>query len=161
MAHDGPPQLSAQQFLQMPPVRPNLSSVAQITSTTEFYQGPFPHPEFLKKFDEIEPGSSARLFNLIVGQTQHRMGLENRVIDSDIRRSWWGLILGFVVAMSASAAGGLAIWKGSPVAGCSLIGGAILNLAGCFVVGTISRRSERAKKAAMNPPPSRALAKRG
>jgi uncharacterized membrane protein len=160
LARDGQPQLTAPPFLQMPDVRQNLPAIAQITATAEFYQGPFPHPEFLKKFDEIEPGSSARLLNLIVDQGRHRMGLETHAVNSDIKRSWWGLILGFVVVMSACGVGGAAVWTGAATAGCSLIGAAIASLAGCFVVGTYSRRSERIAKAALNPPPGRALAKR-
>lgn len=160
LARDGQPQLATPAFLQMPDVRPNLPGVTQITATAEFYQGPFPHPEFLKKFDEIEPGNSAKLFNLIVEQSRHRMGLENHAVNSDIKRSWWGLILGFVVVMAACGIGALAVWTGAANAGCTLIGGAIASLAGCFVVGTYSRRSERIAKAALNPPPGKAIARR-
>src|ERR1700733_12152413 len=59
------------------------------------YSGPIPPPEMLKEYDAIVPGSAGRILDTFHNQSHHRIELENKVINSDISRSNWGLATGF------------------------------------------------------------------
>src|SRR3990167_6669765 len=63
------------------------------------FSGPLPPPETLKKFDEVVPGAAERIIKMAEGQFVHRTELEKLVIKSDVERSKWGQILGFVIAV--------------------------------------------------------------
>ena len=85
-------------------------------------------------------------------QSDHRMHIEKVVVDSDFRRANRGLHYGFLLA--ATMVGGgiyLAAFQGHLWFGSSLSILSIGTLAGVFVYGTKSRRSERESKP--NPPP--------
>lgn len=68
-----------------------------IATRYENFSGPLPHPEILKKYDEIVTGAAERIIKQAEVQTNHRIQLETKVIDSDIRNSRLGLIFGFIV----------------------------------------------------------------
>ena len=80
------------------------------------------------------------------GQFAHRTELERKVIDSDISRSKWGQILGFLIAVIGLGVSLVAILYGKQWAG-SIIGGATLaSLVGVFMYGSRVRRQERERK---------------
>ena len=111
------------------------------------FSGPLPHPEILKRFDEVVPGSAERIIKMAEGQFAHRTELERKVIDSDISRSKWGQILGFLIAVIGLGVSLVAILYGKQWAG-SIIGGATLaSLVGVFMYGSRVRSQERERKA--------------
>lgn len=75
------------------------------------------------------------------------MALETRVINSDIRRSWWGLAAGFTVAMTIILMGGSLVYLGHDTAGATIATIGLASLVGTFIYGTASQRSERIEKA--------------
>ncbi len=110
------------------------------------FSGPLPHPEVLKKFDEVVPGSAERIIKMAEGQFAHRVELEKRVINSDIQQSKYGQILGFIIAIFGLLVAMIVTIKGSQTAG-SIIGGATLaSLVGVFMYGTKMRSRERDQK---------------
>lgn len=52
--------------------------------TTQLYQGPVPHPEILERFDNLVPGTAARMFQLAEDESKHRRELETRTNDANI-----------------------------------------------------------------------------
>jgi len=82
-------------------------------------------------------------------QAKHRMSLESRVVDADIKRANWGLAAGFVVAIAGLVASCLMVVGGHEAAGLVLGGLDLGSLAGVFVYGTVSRRNEREQRAKM------------
>ena len=62
-------------------------SVSIERRSVEFFSGPFPHPDILKKFNDVVPGSAERIIKMAEDQSAHRKELENKVIASDISRS--------------------------------------------------------------------------
>ena len=82
-------------------------------------------------------------------QSAHRIALESRVIDADIRRANWGLVAGLVVAMAFGAGSFVLILSGYALVGGIIGGGPIVALVGTFVYGTESRRRERLDRARM------------
>jgi len=115
-------------------------------SVTEHHSGPLPDPETLKRYDEAVPGAAQIIVEQFQKQSDHRIALENRVIDSDIKRSSQGLIAGFVVSMTAIVGGCIVAAVGHPASGATIATTAVVGLAGVFVYGTASRRREREKR---------------
>ena len=71
--------------------RPIAQSIAQnfpqqqitgISTTT--YQGPIPHPDILKGFDALVPGTAKDLIDLAKSESAHRRDLESRALDANI-----------------------------------------------------------------------------
>jgi len=82
-------------------------------------------------------------------QSLHRHKLEERVVKSDIRRAWAGLISALVVAILALGASTYLIMNGHDLAGSSLFGGSLVSIVVAFLKGTESRRKEREEKMKM------------
>jgi uncharacterized membrane protein len=101
----------------------------------------------LAKFEEVLPGLADRIFSEVERQTAHRIKIEEKVIDGDIRRADRGLIAGFILCLSLIGCGTCCILEGHDWSGATIITGAIGTLAGIFIYGTISRKRERLAKA--------------
>lgn len=119
---------------------------AVITSYVESYHGPIPSPNTLREYESILPGSAERILQAFEQQTLHRQSLEDRVITSDIRRSYIGLFAGFIVAMTAICGGLYVAVTVSPIAGATIASAPLAGLVGAFIYGTSSRRRERSQR---------------
>ena len=71
-----------------------------VLEVSQSFSGPLPHPDVLRKFNEIVPGAAERIIKMAEEQSAHRKELEKKVVDSDIARSKWGQILGFIIAIT-------------------------------------------------------------
>jgi len=110
------------------------------------FSGPLPSPETLKKFDEVIPGAAERIIKMAEGQFEHRTELERKVINSDIERSKWGQILGFVIAIVGLVCAVIISIYGSQIGGAALGLGTLASLVGVFMYGSRSRTKEREAK---------------
>jgi len=111
------------------------------------YMGPLPPPEDLARYDEIVPGMAERLLTGFERQTEHRMALEKKVIDRDIRRADWGLGAGFAFGLVVFAGALGLILTGHESVGVGTIIADFLTYGGAFLYGDIQRRRERNRKA--------------
>ncbi len=75
------------------------------------------------------------------------MDMESRALTNDNRRSWGGLLFGFVVALSAIISGAVAVVAGHDAAGATIATGSIVALVSVFVYGSRGQRMERIRKA--------------
>lgn len=122
-------------------------TVVRRTETRVEYKGPLPPPHILKAYDIIQPGFAERIVSMAEKQAEHRQGLERIVIHGDTKRAWWGLGLGFVVAMAFLYVCYLLIMAGHEWAG-GIIGTIDLGgLVATFVIGNRQRQRERNEKA--------------
>ncbi|ACK67406.1 hypothetical protein PCC8801_3438 [Rippkaea orientalis PCC 8801] len=110
------------------------------------FAGPLPPPEQLKAYDLIKPGLAGEYFNLVKKQAEHRMELEKLVILGDGKRSWVGLVLGFLIVCFFLGCSTFLIIQGHDTAGSVLGTTSLVSLAGVFVYGTQSRVQERKEK---------------
>jgi len=109
---------------------------------------PIPLPEILADYNTIvAPDAADRILQMAEEQSKHRRSLEKLVIENDVKRSWYGLGAGFVVAMTALLGGVYATVNGYPGAGGTIATASVVALVSVFVIGTSSRRSERAERA--------------
>lgn len=83
------------------------SAAAQLVkvAATLSYSGPLPPPEALQRYDQILPGAANRIIKMAESQHEHRQKLEKTVVESNAFSQKVGLILGFVVAMTAIVGG--------------------------------------------------------
>ena len=135
---------------QQKPVDEQASVIS--SQSVEFtWQGPLPPPVILKEYESMLPGSAERILKMIEGQAAHRIEIESTVIKGDDRRSFMGLIFGFVIALAALGGAIFLIYNDKNVAGLIIATTAIAGLVGAFVYGASSRRAERTLKASNLP----------
>src|SRR5262245_27976284 len=131
----GPRALQSRSNPGPPPSRPHTASpVQQIvrqTATVEAFSGPMPSPRILGEYNEIVPGAAERILKLFEEQVHHRFALDR----SEIRRTWAGLIAGFVIAMSFGAAGVWLISLGRSWEGTAFLTADLVSLVYVFVIG--------------------------
>jgi len=121
------------------------------------WRGQLPHPDDLRAYDELVPGSAERLINQLVGereqlltlqvsQTEHREQLELKVTTSNIEGSHRGQHYALVIVLAALLISGFAIYKDFPWQGLAGILGSLAMLAGVFIYGNERRVGELRSK---------------
>ena len=88
-----------------------------------------------------------------VKQSEHRMTLENKDIDSGIKNSARGQVFAFILALVTILIGAFLIYLDKDTLGIVAILGAVASLVGVFIYGNKSKKDERIKKARANPEP--------
>lgn len=112
-----------------------------------FTSGPLPSADELERYQAIMPDLPERLVANWERQTEHRIDLEKRVIKGDIRRADWGLILGWIFALTLLVASVYLIATDHEGIGVTTFLTEMAVLGGAFVYGTIKRRQDRNRKA--------------
>jgi uncharacterized membrane protein len=115
-------------------------------SIASLFSGPLPPPNVLKAYEIVEIGLAGRIVGSSEKQADHRMELEKAVVYGDGKRSWTGLVLGFIVVCLFLGCDTYLIEKGHELAGGLLAVGELATLTGVFVYGTNSRSQERTEK---------------
>jgi uncharacterized membrane protein len=150
---DLPPENESKENSEISPVRPHLpektgkkSGRIMASITRSVYKSPLPPPEILKGYDLVSPGLAERIVGMAERQSQHRMELEKTVVIGDYKKSWVGLILGFVVACGVFYGSYDLVKKGHDTAGTILGGSALATLVSIFVRAGNQRSRERIEK---------------
>ncbi|MBN2217569.1 MAG: DUF2335 domain-containing protein [Pirellulales bacterium] len=100
----------------------------------------------LRQYDAIVPGLAAQIVEQAKAQTNHRIAIEARVIESDISRSRLGLFCGFALSVLCIGGGIACVLMGHDTAGAAIATGAVIGLASTFIYGTALRKAERTEK---------------
>ena len=111
------------------------------------YSGPIPPPEILAKYDQLIPGSAAKIIEMAHKQSEHRMDLERKVVLGELRRANAGLWCAALVSLSILAGGVVCILRGHDTAGAAIVAIDMAAVITAFLVGTVQRRKERQQKA--------------
>jgi uncharacterized membrane protein len=150
---DLPEETESKENSEISPVRPHSQKeaseeIGQIMAsiTRSVYRGPIPPPEILKGYDLVKEGFAERVFQMAERQSQHRMELEKTVVIGDHKKSWVGLVLGFLIACGVFYGSYDLVKIGHDTAGTILGGSALATLVGIFVRGSNQRSRERIKK---------------
>lgn len=61
---------------------------------TQVYQGAIPHPDVLRGFDELVPGTAQRLIQLAEDESLHRRSLETAAMQANIEAQQRSLAIG-------------------------------------------------------------------
>jgi len=124
----------------------NTSTKAVIHQETVCFSGPMPHPDILKKYDEVYPGAAKFIIDMAKNQSDHRQILEKKVICSDITNSRLGLSFGFIIGMTGIVGGAVIVMSGMTITGGLFTAMSLGSLVGTFVYGSQGRAKERNKK---------------
>lgn len=139
--------------LQKEQPRKDRGLVHSERSVTEFYSGPFPPANELEHYESVYPGFAEKLMERYVKQSEHRMSLENKAIDSGIKNSARGQVFAFILALVTILIGAFLIYLDKDTLGIVVILSALASLVGVFIYGNKSKKDERIKKARANPEP--------
>lgn len=107
----------------------------------ESWSGPLPPPDVLLEYNFVENGAE-RIFKMAERQSEHRMRMEDKALDSDnsilTRGQWFGLVAALAVLGLAGYMAFLgATWEAAAVAGIDVVG-----LAAVFVYSRLNRRTQ-------------------
>ena len=116
-----------------------------------YYSAPFPPATELERYEAVYPGFAEKLMERYVRQSEHRMSLENKVIDSGIKNSARGQIFAFALALVTILIGAFLIYLNKDVLGIVAILGSLASLVGVFIYGNKSKKDERIQKSRANP----------
>ncbi len=119
------------------------SGVVTTEQRLEMYSGPLPHPDLLKRYQEIVPDAPERILKMAENQTAHRIEIEKDVIKGNLLNERLGLVAGFVVCMSALWFGTKILLAGHEVYGFAAIVTALASLVGLNIY---AKRSENRSK---------------
>lgn len=86
----------------------------------EQFSGPLPHPGLLEHYNRIIPNAAERIFTEFEQQAKHRIEMEKAVVASAVWKEKWGLVFGFVFAMTVIILGVVTALMGAPLLGGSL-----------------------------------------
>ena len=114
-----------------------------MSATFEQTNGPIPPPSMLERYNQVIPNGADRLMSMAERQADHRQALEKIVIDGDSKRANWGLVAGFVIAISFSGLATFLIVSWHSAEGVALFGLNITGVVGTFVYGSRQRQKER------------------
>ena len=110
------------------------------------YSGPLPAPEDLIRYNGAFPGCAERIVLMAEHQSGHRRGLENRVVDHNVRHDHRGQTLGFALALVGIVGSMILIDRGAPAAGLAVFFSLLFSLIVLFVTGKIIQGRELAQK---------------
>lgn len=132
------------------PDTPSVSNSAQIskqvTQTRVSYSGPLPPANEFQKYNEVLNGAADRLLTMAENQAKHRQDLEKAVIYGNQKKSFLGLVFGFVVGIIGLASGAILIYFGKTTQGLIFGGGTLTALVSVFIYGSNQMRQERKER---------------
>lgn len=96
------------------------------TEYIEHYSSIVPHPATIHQYEQILPGSGERLLALVEREQDHRMRLENRLLNGQQLGRWFG----FISSMTTIIVGALVVTAGYELPGSAIaIAPVTINLA--------------------------------
>lgn len=68
---------------------------------SEEFSGPLPHPVILERYERTLPGAADRILAMAERQSEHRRHIEERVLKANIRNEISGILVTFLISMTA------------------------------------------------------------
>jgi uncharacterized membrane protein len=103
------------------------------------YQGPMPPPGVLRDYNDIVPGTAAKIVDQWLQQVEHRQMLERKTVLGGNGRAWCGLWIGATLGAAALGLGGFLVYTGHDTAGTSIIATALVGGVSTFIAGTLKQ----------------------
>lgn len=131
------------------PSRPGqVTSLNAQMHSVEFstYSGPLPHPDILRNFEEIVPGSAQRIFVQFEEQSAHRRAMEAKVIASGAFSQRIGSISAALIGLIGIAGGLWLAHEGKSVEGLVALFGTLGGLVSTYLYQRKRQDQEREDK---------------
>jgi len=71
----------------------------KISFSESIFHGPLPPPEILQQYNDCYPKAAEIIFSNFQKQVTHRINIEDRVVNSNIRNGTLGIIAGFILGL--------------------------------------------------------------
>lgn len=101
-------------------------------TASAYYSGPLPLPQHFAQYEEIAPGTAAKLVTMCVEEQQHRHTLQRQAMDDErdrrrdmSRLAWGGLIFGTALILALMSASIVLVMLGQAVGGIATLIGAL------------------------------------
>jgi len=127
-------------------------------TSVSMFSGPLPPPDDLIRYNEAFAGCAERIVAMAEHQSEHRRGLETRVVDHNVRHDHRGQTLGFLLALVGIVGALVLMGLGLPTEGLTVFFSTLVTLVGLFVTGKIVQGRELQNK--QEPPDKNVPAKR-
>lgn len=125
---------SVLESLELLPPEERSTVVSRITLLQESFSGPMPHPDILKGYEDILPGSAERILQMAENEQKHRHKQEDRICKGSVeqvKRGQW--IALFVVILLTAVATAITL-LGQPTVGGIIFGSTIAAVAAIFII---------------------------
>ena len=66
---------------------------------SKVFQGPLPAPEDFKEYEAVLPGASKEILDMAKAQQEHRISMEHRIVDHEIKSEDRGQLYGFIIGL--------------------------------------------------------------
>lgn len=99
------------------------------------FSGPLPPAAELQKYEAVAPGVADRIIRMAEAEQAHRHRMDQKIFTHEARRSWGGLAMGGVIALSFFAGSVYLVATGEAVAGTILGTVDLVALVTVFVLG--------------------------
>lgn len=135
-----------QKALTKPLKKRNKSPRVNELVSSEFFEGPIPHPIILRQYEQISPGAADRILAMAERQSQHRQELEREVVRSDITNEKRGMNYSLIITLGLMLIGAILLYLNRDTAGYfSLFGPSVFH-AGNYIYQKINEGKEIEKK---------------
>jgi uncharacterized membrane protein len=130
---------------ELPPEE--LKQFAAVVAKIERFKGPLPHPQILKQYDEVVPGSAMMIIGTFEKQSNHRMNLESTVVTGNDKMQKLGLIVAALINICAITAAVIMTLSGDATPGAfTFLGTLIADVTVFFGSKSKQQKELRAKK---------------
>lgn len=142
---------------QDPPLSPREvpdmvdNRIIGIEHRSEMHIGPLPHPDILRKYDDVLPGSAERIFQQFEEEGRARREIMRKLANNDIFLARAGLFGGLFLGVIMIVAGVL-IAHINALAGAGVIGTGVAAVLAAFYKG-IGEQKDQARSDRENRPP--------
>ena len=119
-----------------------LISIKKQSMTRTRFRGPLPHPEILKGYEDVLPGSAERIICMTEKQQAHRIQIESSVVEENCRSQRRGLHYGFTISLLVILGGFFLIYEGKDISGAAVVITAVASLVGVFIYGKITQSNQ-------------------
>ncbi len=110
------------------------------------YAGPLPHPDVLRGFEEVVPGSAQRIVIQFEQQSEHRRSMESTVIRSNTFSQRVGTVSASLIGLAGVSGGLWLTHEGKGVEGLSSMFGTLAALVGAYFYNRRQQDRERDEK---------------
>ena len=119
-----------------------LRSVSVTMIQERSHSGPLPDAETLIKYNSVIPDGADRIMKMAEKQQEHRMSIENKVIQSQTKQSGLGQWFGLIIGLVGIGCGTFLAYSGETTVGGIIAGGTVVSLVSVFVLGKRRQKSE-------------------
>jgi uncharacterized membrane protein len=119
-----------------------LAAVYVKQTQIESFSGPFPKPDHLQQYKDIDPDLPRQIADMATREQTHAHNRDNTIISEEFNLKRRGQLFAFIITIFISGGGLAAILMGHEVSGTVFGGLGLAGLVGLFLKTVLSDRAE-------------------